>query len=189
MDNCPFCIIGFPHRETDKCQQEEVTVDQVSFADLSKEMSEEEEPRPVGRPPKDISQMLDPISTGRKQAAVRAPIEVGSVCEWTGLKYAGGGVVPITGCIGRPASDRHHGPNKSTLVNSRPNDGEDTWNLHVICDWCHNTWHAENDKYYGDAGRPKDNSDWLPVEPYKEHDPNTKATREEILIAEMKRMK
>jgi len=51
-------------------------------------------------------------------AAKAAPIKPGSVCEWAWLLQAGGGVVPIMGCPGRPASDRHHGPDKNTLNNN-----------------------------------------------------------------------
>ena len=76
--------------------------------------------------------MADVLSTGRKRAAIAAPIEVGSKCEWAGLKFAGGGVHPIIGCVGNTATDRHHGPDKSVLNN------EVGINLHRICSKCHN---------------------------------------------------
>lgn len=92
---------------------------------------------------KDPSEYKDANSTGRKMAAHVAPITPGLVCEWAWLAAAGGGVVPILGCPGRPASDRHHGPDKNTLRNTLG------VNLHRICDWCHNQWHAKNDPFYG----------------------------------------
>lgn len=123
-------------------------------------------------------EMKDPISTGRKRAAVAKPIEEGMVCEWSGLKFAGGGVEPIVGCNDNKASDRHHGPDKDILNNSDDN-------LHRICDFCHNRWHTKNDKYYGQ--RPTPGSPFIPIPPYDnlEHDPNTRASLEEIFKSEM----
>lgn len=132
---------------------------------------------------KDIDQYKDPISTGRKRAAQMYPIEPGMVCEWANLKHAGGGVVPIVGCLGRPASDRHHGPDKNTMNNA-------PGNLHRICDYCHNTWHALNDPHYGP--RPEQTLPFLPKGEvgvdWLDHDSETKATHDEILAAERKRM-
>jgi hypothetical protein len=129
---------------------------------------------------KDISEYKDPVSTGRKRAAQMYPITPGMTCEWAGLKYAGGGVFPIIGCIGRPASDRHHGPDKNTMNNA-------AGNLHRICDFCHNTWHAVNDPYYGE--RPDHTQPFLPIDgDYYPHDPATKATQKEILAAEAERL-
>jgi len=132
---------------------------------------------------KDLADYSDPISTGRKRAASMYPISAGMVCEWAGLKRAGGGVSPIVGCVGRPASDRHHGPDKNTMNNA-------PGNLHRICDHCHNTWHAINDPAYGERPvhtmpfipRGEKGTDWF------DHDPDTKATMEEILAAEAKRL-
>lgn len=129
---------------------------------------------------KDISDYKDPLSTGRKRAATMYPITPGMVCEWAGLKNAGGGVVPIVGCLGRPASDRHHGPDKNTMNNAPDN-------LHRICDFCHNTWHAVNDPFYGP--RPDFSLPFVPVD--KEwvlHDSVTKATTEELIAAEKQRI-
>ena len=129
---------------------------------------------------KDPSEYADPMSSGRKKAARVAPIKPGMICEWAWLANAGGGVVPIIGCPGRPASDRHHGPDKNTLHN---NVGV---NLHRICDWCHNQWHAKNDPFYGERPRNADGSidatkpfvpegvDVLP------HDPVTRATDADV---------
>ena len=116
----------------------------------------------------------DPLSSGRKIAAKTAPIPAGMVCEWAWLEKAGGGVTPIIGCPGRPASDRHHGPDKNTLNNTLG------INLHRICDWCHNQWHAKNDPHYGprptnDDGTVNASVPFLPEGSYLDHDPFTKA--------------
>lgn len=133
---------------------------------------------------KSLGDYKDPISTGRKFAAQAAPIEVGQTCEWAGLKRAGGGVIPIVGCVGRPASDRHHGPDKNTMNNAVGT------NLHRICDHCHNTWHALNDPHYGE--RPDHTKPFIPQGElgvdWFAHDPHTKATTEEIMAAEAKRL-
>ncbi len=129
---------------------------------------------------KPLSEYKDPVSTGRKRAAEMYPITPGMTCEWAGLKFAGGGVKPIVGCIGRPASDRHHGPDKNTMNNAPDN-------LHRICDFCHNTWHAVNDPFYGE--RPEHTKPFIPVgQEWSKHDPNTKATMDELLLAEKERM-
>jgi hypothetical protein len=98
---------------------------------------------------KDADAVTDKESTGRKRAAKMFPITPNMPCEWSGLKLAGGGVVPIVGCIkeaGNLAKDIHHGPDKSTLSNF-------VGNVHRICAHCHNKFHAINDKYY-DPVRP-----------------------------------
>lgn len=131
-----------------------------------------------GGPTKEDDEVTDVESTGRKRAAIAYPIEVGkTVCEWKGLKFAGGGINPIIGCHGNLASDRHHGPDKSTLNNS-------AGNVHRICATDHNRWHTKNDEYYGD--RPPNGQPFLPREgTYKEHDSETKATLKEILNNEV----
>lgn len=121
----------------------------------------------------------DPMSSGRKKAAKVAPIQPGMICEWAWLAKAGGGVVPIIGCPGRPASDRHHGPDKNTLHN---NVGV---NLHRICDWCHNQWHAKNDPHYGPRpvtsnGKVDASVPFLPKGEWLEHDSVTRATDSEV---------
>ena len=145
-----------------------------------------------GGPQKLGEAMADPTSTGRKRAAVRISDDyLGSKppCSWTGLLYAGGGVSPIVGCKGNVATDRHHGPDKSVLNNddALPSFGV---NLHAICDWCHNRWHAVNDKYYIPTGwkkgdpdpRPEKGRPWLPNIEYswRPHDPVTQAPPELI---------
>ena len=129
---------------------------------------------------KDISEYKDPLSTGRKRAAEMYPITPGMVCEWANLKNAGGGVVPIVGCIGRAATDRHHGPDKNTMNNAEGN-------VHRICAFCHNAWHGVNDPYYGE--RPAPDKPFIPIAgEIKAHDPLTKATTEELLQAERERV-
>jgi len=134
---------------------------------------------------KNLADYKDPVSTGRKKAAEVAPITVGQLCEWAGLKHAGGGLKPIVGCIGRPASDRHHGPDKNTMNNILGT------NLHRICDHCHNTWHALNDPGYGP--RPEHTKPFIPEGilgvDWFAHDPNTRATTEEVIEAEAKRLR
>ncbi len=127
------------------------------------------------------SDMADVLSTGRKRAAEAKPFpENGAVCEWAGLKYAGGGVHPIIGCKGnvlvekRGMYARHHGPDKSVLNNSDEN-------LHLICVLCHNRWHSKNDAYYGE--RPPAGAPFIPLPPHNllPHDPVTRATPMEMI--------
>lgn len=132
---------------------------------------------------KSLADYKDPVSTGRKRAAEMYPIQPGMACEWAGLARAGGGVVPIVGCVGRPASDRHHGPDKNTMNNA-------AGNLHRICDFCHNTWHAANDPHYG--ARPEHTKPFIPAGirgvDWFDHDATSKATMEQVLAAEAKRL-
>jgi hypothetical protein len=129
---------------------------------------------------KNISEYKDPISTGRKRAAEMYPIHTGMVCEWAHLKKAGGGVVPIVGCIGRAATDRHHGPDKNTMNNAKGN-------VHRICSFCHNAWHGANDDYYGE--RPSPDKPFIPIKGEMQgHDSTTKATTDELLAAEKERV-
>ena len=128
---------------------------------------------------KSPKEYTDPLSSGRKMAAKVAPIIPGLVCEWAWLANAGGGVVPIMGCPGRPASDRHHGPDKNTLNN---NVGT---NLHRICDWCHNQWHGKNDPHYGPRPTNEDGSvdasvPFTPDGDYLEHDPVVRAKDDDV---------
>lgn len=133
----------------------------------------------------DPSEITDPTSTGRKRAAMVAPILTGMTCEWAGLKWAGGGTQPIVGCEGTTLADvkrnadlpegigsrgdRHHGPDKATLNNSPG------VNLHRICASCHTRWHELNDPSY-ETDRRDAQFEWLPSVPYWMHDPTTKAT-------------
>lgn len=56
-------------------------------------------------------------------------------------KNAGGGKIPIVGCLDGMQQARHHGPDKNTLNNERGN-------VHRICHTCHNRWHTLNDPDY-----------------------------------------
>lgn len=119
-------------------------------------MADPGEPKERGGQVKDADDVGDLQSTGRKRAEKMAPIYDNMPCEWRNLLLAGGGVIPIVGCRNGVATNRHHGPNKSTLAN---------WigNLHRICADCHNRWHARNDKFYAKE-RPAGNY-YLPLSP------------------------
>lgn len=146
----------------------------------------------VGRPISQPDEIEDVLSTGRKRAAMLYPIYEGMVCEWAGLKNAGGGVVPIIGCKGNRLSpkkggdnelvqgDVHHGPDKNTLAN-------EPGNAHRICAYCHHRWHAANDKYYGkrpvrEDGKVDGTKPFLPLPEHEwvSHDPDTQATEIEL---------
>lgn len=154
--------------------------------------------REPGRPASAIEDIADPISTGRRRAQMLYPITPGMVCEWAGLRRAGGGPAPIIGCTGNliieqkggdpergfVQGDRHHGPDKNTLAN-------EPGNVHRICVFCHHRWHALNDKHYGkrprtETGKVNGLVPFLPpaeIE-WTKHDPDTKATAEEIEASE-----
>lgn len=156
-ESCMYCLAKILHAPTEACENTntegiEEPAEPLSIKDYIEGIAEglDNEPAVRGRPPIDNgAEMKDPISTGRKRAAIAAPITVGMICEWAYLKEAGGGVEPITGCTGYPATDRHHGPNKATLDNTTKESPDDSgkWNLHRICSMCHNRWHSANDKY------------------------------------------
>lgn len=124
-----------------------------------------------GGPRKEDDEVTDPKSTGRKRAAVAYPLEdeEGNAieCEWSGLRFAGGGISPIIGCVPgvNKATNRHHGPDKNTLNNS-------SGNVHRICSWCHNRWHTKNDPLYVEKFETPE---------WKAHDPETKADVATIL--------
>lgn len=100
-------------------------------------------------------------------------------CEWAWLKSAGGGVIPIVGCPGYAAEAIHHGPDKNTMRNV-------VGNIHRICAECHNRWHGANDPYYGE--RPPADQPFLPVDiEWQEHDPQTRATDDEVFEEEKRR--
>lgn len=198
-DPCFACRSGFHHEchvwwhwdEPDCCCGGEVKFTATGEVKFDGDVSEESGHREVDsgyiqdgyEATKDLADYKDPVSTGRKRAAEMYPISPGMVCEWAGLKKAGGGVVPIVGCVGRPASDRHHGPDKNTMNNA-------PGNLHRICDFCHNTWHALNDPHYGE--RPVHTKPFIPMGElgvdWFEHDAETKASTQEIMDAEAKRL-
>lgn len=177
-ETCWPCIVGL-HEEC--FQTEEVEDSWVRCCCFMHKNDEAEEfARGVGRPVAEPSDITDILSTGRKRAAMMYPIYEGMVCEWAGLRYAGGGVEPIIGCTGNILSigkgpdkgDRHHGPDKNVINNSPEN-------VHRICSKCHNRWHAQNNKYYSPE-RPPADQPYLPEQDWKKHDPETQATEEEL---------
>lgn len=123
---------------------------------------DDDEPRYISRTYKREGTLKDQQSTGRKRAARLYPLDPEKPCEWRGLKYAGGGGQPIIGCLDGTQQARHHGPDKNTLNN-------DPGNVHRICHKCHNRWHTENDSSY------------TPDSIGHKHDPDTRATPEEIV--------
>lgn len=199
---CWGCVVGLHHEcydpqsvETDGNIVVTGTADDEPFVELfvcccslrpaEVEPGESIEKRGVGRPVKELSEITDITSTGRKRAAMLYPIYPGMVCEWAGLKYAGGGVEPIEGCdgnlivdtrklseehlaLGYERGDRHHGPDKNVLNNARDN-------VHLICSPCHNRYHAANNRYYA-GERPPADQPWLPEGEWRLHDPVTLKT-------------
>lgn len=142
----------------------------------------------------DPSELTDDTSAGRKRAVMAAPILDGMTCEWAGLKFAGGGVIPIVGCKGtriakvKRAEDArklgfdevghvHHGPDKNVVNNALGT------NLHRICTTCHNRWHALNDAFY-DKQRPHPSKPYTPNRPYYAHDAMTPVTDAERELGE-----
>ena len=78
-------------------------------------------------------------------------------------------------------------PKTSTNTKTRSAPEENApGNVHRICDYCHNTWHALNDPGYGP--RPDHTLPFVPIVEWKEHDATTKATQQEIIEAETKRL-
>lgn len=142
---------------------------------------------------KDPSDITDVTSTGRKRAAMLLPIMTGMVCDWAGLKWAGGGVQPIVGCKGNKLAqvkknedlpegidsrgELHHGPDKAVLNNAVGR------NLHAICSSCHHRWHELNNPSYG-GKRPDAHLQWLPSQPFYSHDPLTRAEPSDIILSE-----
>lgn len=176
-----FCTNRQPTDEADYetccCWTPDAEVDEVDeVAEVHTSYSSEPVQTESGRG-KNGEDMKDPLSTGRKRAAKAKPAPVeGTICEWAGLKFAGGGVKPIIGCRGNTLSPergkyaRHHGPDKSVLNNSEQN-------LHLICPTCHNRWHTLNNPAYGK--RPDHGEPFVPEEGFTLHDPVTLATEEE----------
>jgi hypothetical protein len=139
-------------------------------------------------------ELTDDTSAGRKRAAMVAAILTGMTCEWAGLKFAGGGPVPILGCKGNTiaavkgteaakamGADEgghiHHGPDKAVLNNAVGT------NLHRVCTRCHNRWHAVNDELYPKT-RPHVSRPYLPLVPFYDHDPLSTFSDEEYEVAE-----
>lgn len=130
--------------------------------------------KPMGRPRMSGEDMSNPLQAGRARAEDIATLGPDTICDWSMLLLAGGGIHPIVGCAGNVAVHRHHGPDKSTFNNVLGD------NLHRVCTTCHNRWHTLNDEYYGP--RPSDNSTYLPNRGNSlKHDGKTQATPEQVL--------
>lgn len=194
---CPACAAGIP----EECQNPDTVVGHPEWiipciaAFTSIEVSDKPKGQ-AGRPLLDPDQVTDVKSTGRKRAAMVMPFLEGRVCDWSGLKHAGGGVIPILGCQGNTITEakktedarekgydevghRHHGPDKNVL-NNTPG-----LNLHGVCTVCHTRWHALNNRFYDEKGRPENASTpFLPVEAYYLHDSQTTFTNEEWELVE-----
>lgn len=127
---------------------------------------------------KDDAALKQPARVGRQRANRAKPIKAGDICEWSELKYAGGGPVPIVGCYRGVAATVHHGPDKDWLNNELSN-------LHKICTQCHSLYHQKNDIFYV-SERPTPGTPFLWNEELvkgmeiKPHDTETKATIQEI---------
>lgn len=175
---CWFCVTGLHEECPELIWDDETERAQCCCRKASPDTDAGAWQTEIGRPTAKPGDITDVLSTGRKRADMLYPIFDGMVCEWAGLKFAGGGVEPIVGCRGnvlhqeRGQYARHHGPNKSTLENG-------PLNVHRICYVCHNRWHAANNEFYGKA-RPEQGAPWLPVEAWLPHDPDTKASEQEI---------
>ncbi len=88
--------------------------------------------------------LKDQQSTGRKRAAKLFPLDRSAPCEWAAASESnpcGGGKHPLTFGCENLQSHRHHGPDKNTLNNEEGN-------VHRICSFHHNWWHAKNDEEY-----------------------------------------
>lgn len=182
---CAYCAIGHPPSfcllERDGgCLSKESNESTQSLGNILSGLTD-----PSSESGEELSEervYKDPISTGRKRAAELYPIAPGQVCAWAWHKNCGGGIEPIYGCTGRPATNIHHGPDKSTFANEASN-------ISVICTFCHNRWHSKNDRYYKEP-RPENGGTWLPIVPNgKELIPLEaiqRATKEEILLEELK---
>lgn len=181
---CPACQLGLSPAECFKpggelCKDESPVV--VATPAQVVEVDESRTDKKRKRKHKLDTEVRDAKSTGRKRAAQLVPLkdEEGNpvVCSWAGLKFAGGGEYPIVGCIipGRPATNRHHGPDKDTLKNFPGT------NLHAICTYCHNRWHALNDPGYVEYISRVGGLDKI-----RPHDSETRATVEEMVQNEQR---
>ena len=187
--SCPFCTAGWPvtfclERPGEGCLSE--------LAGQSDDDTTEPFEAPTGAQEAAGEELLeagdervykDARSTGRKRAAKLYGhlVNNGSVCEWAWKKHCGGGIVPIIGCTGRPAEHIHHGPDKSTFNNERSN-------ISLVCEYCHNRWHALNDPHY-EKERPANGAPYLPRIPEGGTlhllEEITEATREEVFANEL----
>lgn len=187
-----FCLVGL-HRECVNpeqngeyfaccCTKTAIKIEPDRPAPAVSLPNDEETKKRV-RALKENEKVTDVLSTGRKRAVASFPITPGMLCEWSFLKFAGGGPIPIIGCggneIGHVKNDGgvHHGPDKNTL-NNEPG------NVHRVCRFCHNRWHTLNDPFYGK--RPENGEPFLPLSGkiVAPHDSETLCTVEEINYSE-----
>lgn len=193
MANCLACIVGM-HHECDYPEQVDEVEDKAEECCCTNEVAEEVSTSKgtvittVLGGYKEDEAVTDPTSTGRKRAAKMKPIIEGMECEWSGLKYAGGGHQSIVGCVGNRLTtvkgnseltgNIHHGPDKSTLNNTDEN-------LHRVCGKCHNRWHSLNDPHYPQA-RPANGAPFLPLSgDCAPHDKHTLADAEIMTRSEL----
>lgn len=122
------------------------------------------------RSSKRVATLTDQQSAGRKRAARMYPLDPAKPCDFRGSSNCGGGSNPITGCLSGKQEARHHGPDKNVSNN-------EAGNVHRICHYCHNRWHAANDPGY----------DWNATI-YPGHDPRsmTDSEREAAMLDEMR---
>lgn len=172
-----------PEPEETEPTEEVIEPEKESAAPLSEE--EVINRSPGGRKLKKDASVKYPARVGRQRANLVKPIKPGDICEWSMLKSAGGGVVPIIGCYNNPASTVHHGPDKDYFNNT-------VENLHKICKFCHAAYHTANDPFYVDKRPPAGTPFYFQEEVIslvKPHDPNTKATLSEVFDVIAKREK
>lgn len=106
--------------------------------------SPHEEVATAGVYQKDRNLLVDPKSTGRKEAARMFPLDKSAPCEWQLKKFVAFNGKMVWGCVNGLQSNIHHGPDKDTLRNVNGN-------VHRICFTCHNHYHAVTDPDYDDA--------------------------------------
>lgn len=146
MGSCFPCIRGLHDAckgpELCSCDHQTKSDPVVTEAENGESDSSQEQQRI--RRNKPDSAVKDQQSTGRKRAAKQYPLDREAKCEFHDASPSnpkGGGSKPITfGCTNLQEA-RHHGPDKNTL-NNEPG------NVHRICHYHHNNWHAANDPTY-----------------------------------------
>lgn len=146
MTICPECMRGFYCGQCTISRSPELDETVSSGRETENRLGEVSVPanQRVRRQKPDRA-VTDQQSTGRKRAAKLYPLQE-QLCEWHDASPTNprGGGNPITfGCKepGVLQQARHHGPDKNTL-NNEPG------NVHRICHYHHNNWHALNDPDY-----------------------------------------
>lgn len=146
--NCGVCHFSDESGDSDS-QRMGVSIDEEG-----EERAKTKTPKKHGRRTTNDLNLKDQQSTGRKRAAKLFPLDPDAPCEWRNQANCGGGEKPIVGCTDGFHQARHHGPDKNTLYNEEGN-------VHRICFYCHNRWHADNDPTY------------VPEEFHEPHNPRT----------------